>query len=213
MDVMAPAKMERVSEGDWLCDSNNNNHLTVPICPCVLDLQRQIYRFGISSALPAKHPQKTLHAMRILAGIKDQQTRVSLSKAFFKVSYLHWYYIYIYHNCALAWPYNIYNKTKGIVNLLSTIFCALCFQAYWQDGYNLEETDNLQTIINQTSEKGLDAYKMATDSENSLQLKRNTEEAGERGAFGVPRYNPTCFIQSLYSIPYYIIVMLMVFSL
>ena len=63
----------------------------------------------------------------------------------------------------------------------------LYHQAYWQDGYNLEEPDNLQAILNKTSLSELNAQKMALDSLNSQQLKANTEEAASRGAFGVPR--------------------------
>ena len=49
------------------------------------DLLRQMYRNGVTGGIPIRHPQKTLYAMRVLAGIDDQYTRINLSKAYFKV--------------------------------------------------------------------------------------------------------------------------------
>ena len=54
--------------------------------PSFLDFERQAYRYGVPFNTPHHHPQKTLHAMRILAGIDDQEIRITLSKAFYKVS-------------------------------------------------------------------------------------------------------------------------------
>lgn len=66
-------------------------------------------------------------------------------------------------------------------------FLVYFYQAYWQDGYNLEETENLQSILDHNNMKGLNAQEMSTNHINSEQLKLNTEEASNRGAFGVPR--------------------------
>ena len=44
-----------------------------------------MYRNGVTGGIPIRHPQKTLYAMRVLAGIDDQYTRINLSKAYFKV--------------------------------------------------------------------------------------------------------------------------------
>ena len=45
-----------------------------------------MYRNGVTANMPDTHPQKTLHAMRVLAGIDDHALRIKLSKAFFKVA-------------------------------------------------------------------------------------------------------------------------------
>ena len=63
--------------------SHNGDEYLFPF----LDFERQAYRYGVPFNTPHHHPQKTLHAMRILAGIDDQETRITLSKAFYKVSY------------------------------------------------------------------------------------------------------------------------------
>ena len=49
----------------------------------------------------------------------------------------------------------------------------------------MEEHDEIQTVVD-TVIKGLDVGKMATNSGCSQLLKNNTEEPGNRGAFGVP---------------------------
>ena len=52
------------------------------------DFIRQKYRLGVKGdMMPHHYPQRTLHAMRILAGIEDQEERINLSKAFYKVSF------------------------------------------------------------------------------------------------------------------------------
>lgn len=87
MDVMAPSKLSMTTQG------TKNSRLEVKIFEIIwgysyflkIDLRRQLYRFGINGSNPHHHPQKTLHAMRVLAGISDHDVRVQLSKAFYEV--------------------------------------------------------------------------------------------------------------------------------
>ena len=55
----------------------------------------------------------------------------------------------------------------------------------FHEGRDMEEHDEIQAVVD-TVIKGLDVFKMATNSGCSELLKNNTEEAGNRGAFGVP---------------------------
>eukprot|EP00731_Ephydatia_muelleri_P032388 Em0023g895a len=61
-DVMAPAKAALLHQ----------------------DLIRQLQRCRAPFSQPSHHPQKTVHAMRLLAGISDNQTRASVSQALYK---------------------------------------------------------------------------------------------------------------------------------
>ena len=47
-------------------------------------------RRGVSGRTPDHHPQRTLYAMRVLAGVEDAKQRELLSHAFFKVWQVFW---------------------------------------------------------------------------------------------------------------------------
>lgn len=77
---MAAAKLQIVNEGKLI-------EILYYVNGFCLDLLRQKYRYGIKGDMNPHHqPQRTLHAMRVLAGIEDQENRINLSKAFYKVS-------------------------------------------------------------------------------------------------------------------------------
>ena len=50
------------------------------------DLHRQLARHGAPYRDPTRFPQKTVNAMRMLAGVEDQRTRISLSHDLYRVS-------------------------------------------------------------------------------------------------------------------------------
>ena len=69
---------------------------TTSFVPCTADLRRQLVRHGAPYRDPTYFPQKTVYAMRMLAGVKDHRTRISLSHDLYKVSvgvYIHIKYI------------------------------------------------------------------------------------------------------------------------
>lgn len=59
-------------------------------------------------------------------------------------------------------------------------------QAYWQEGRNVEEVSELQSVADRCA-PGLDLPAMAKSAIGSSKLRANTQEAADRGAFGVPR--------------------------
>ena len=66
----------------------NSKQFTIFVVVCVLfsDLRRQLARRGVPYRDPTHFPQRTVYAMRILAGVKDHSTRVSLSHDLYRVS-------------------------------------------------------------------------------------------------------------------------------
>lgn len=79
MDVMAASKMQIVNEGYYM------HHFKLMSRFIRVDLHRQLFRYGLKGMTPHHQPQRTLHAMRILAGIENHEMRVQLSKEFYKV--------------------------------------------------------------------------------------------------------------------------------
>lgn len=62
------------------------------VCRCVIagvmiiiDLQRQMLRYGVPYREPLAHPQKTVTAMRLLSAITNQATRVKVSHNLYQV--------------------------------------------------------------------------------------------------------------------------------
>ncbi|CAI8052783.1 2-hydroxychromene-2-carboxylate isomerase [Geodia barretti] len=55
--------------------------------PVLLDLRRQLARRGVPYRDPTHFPQKTVYAMRILAGVKDQRTRIALSHDLYRAHF------------------------------------------------------------------------------------------------------------------------------
>ena len=83
-ETMSPAKLKIQGEGIHLFPE-----LGDPYCceSCFFsDLQRQLARRGVPYRDPTHFPQKTVYAMRMLAGVKDQQTRIALSHDLYRVS-------------------------------------------------------------------------------------------------------------------------------
>ena len=55
---------------------------------CTADLRRQLIRHEAPYRDPTYFLQKTVYAMRMLAGVEDQRTRISLSHDLYRVSVL-----------------------------------------------------------------------------------------------------------------------------
>lgn len=62
---------------------------------------------------------------------------------------------------------------------------SVCLQAYWQEGRNMEEVDELQAVADSCS-SGVRVEEFVDAPSGSSQLRMNTQEASDRGAFGVP---------------------------
>ena len=59
----------------------------------LLDLRRQLTRRGVPYRDPTIFPQKTVYAMRMLAGIEDQETRISLTHDLYRVRAVYTVYV------------------------------------------------------------------------------------------------------------------------
>lgn len=119
MDVMSPSKL-RITGAD---------------------LHRQMSRRAVPYREPVSHPQKTVYAMRILAGIDSHKLRVSASHALFK--------------------------------------------AYWVENKDLANMDVLAGVV---APLGVAGKELVSSESASALLRANTQEAADRGAFGVPGF-------------------------
>ena len=63
--------------------------------------------------------------------------------------------------------------------------CLSVLQAYWQEGRNMEEMSVLQAVADSCA-SGISVEQYANSPSSPSQLRKNTQEASDRGAFGVP---------------------------
>ena len=69
-----------------LSSSSSSSSPSTPLSSSSSDLHRQMSRHSVPYRDPALNPQRTVYAMRMLAGIHDDRTRISLSHALYRVS-------------------------------------------------------------------------------------------------------------------------------
>lgn len=151
------------------------------------DLQRVLIRENIPFQFNSKHPLKTIHPQRILSALKDNDQVKKMAEAFYEGFFKTTILIFIIDNNYLFF-FLFLLINKNIKNKKHNHFWKLFLVAYWVRNEDLSDLKILDEIIKRAGiEFSSDKLEYLSEEVKETLLK-NTQEAVDRGAFGVPFY-------------------------
>ncbi len=67
-------------------------------------------------------------------------------------------------------------------------YCHAIMKAYWADGHDVSQAEHLSAVIESLGADANEIMEAAKQQELKDSLRKSTDEAGERGAFGAPTF-------------------------